>query len=112
MKKIQLLAILFILFTAGCAKNNNDAIEIAYEDKLKEYGVNYYETYEFPFHEGEFQETYEVSVFALKSAVENADSTYDLSGFDTCTNDTKVILQLDEKGNVTGYDYFLNCGLE
>ena len=104
MKKLTILLVMLssaILLT-GCGDKKAD-----YQKTLEEYAKNYYDTYLKGYVVG--VDAHRVDIAALKTANEDAGGNYDLTKLKDCKDDTTVIINVDEDGNITGYDYELNC---
>lgn len=99
MKKILIISILLL---AGCNSNNTEL----YENKLKEYGTMYYNTYMINV---EGQDVNKISIKDLKNVNEKLGESYDLTELSDCEDDSYVEITVNKNKKIKDYKFNLKC---
>jgi len=100
MKKILIILVVGIFLLVGCGNK-----EEKYKEILRDYAQTYYNEY---MSGVDNQIQAEITLGMLKVANEYNDE-FDLSKLDKCSDDTTIILNLDEQKNIVSYEFELKC---
>jgi len=110
MKKVLAISLVLCgLFAfTGCGENNNTTKTSKYDDTMKEYATNYYNSFQ-KGTEG-LTET-NITVGRLKEAVNLGIASYDMSKLAACSDESYVVLKINQTNNdVDSVEYHMECG--
>jgi len=108
MKKVLAISLVLcglFIFT-GCGEKETEISK--YEDAMREYAISYYNSF---LKSTESLTEANITVGRLKKAVNLGVASYDMSKLATCSDESYVVLKINQTNNdVDSVEYHMECG--